>query len=664
MLTAIPDREYSQFTKGGFDSEPNGREYEKFVLQKEYPHFFSLYFLVWGFLGFFIFSDDSSLQAKQKNFSFDAKHKPVLILKPGDTLVTATLDAFGNAISPKEQLPNELIHLPQVNYLTGPFYVEGAMPGDTLILHLEEVKPSRDFAVSTHLPHFGLLTGETCTAMLIEPLPERTYIWNMDLDKGVAILNIPESRIKKVEIPLQPFLGAIGVAPNFSEAGLSVTPAEHGGQMDCVETKTGTTLYFPVFVKGALFMLGDGHAAQGDGEICGTGLEIPLEVTVKVNVIKGKRIIWPRFEDDEYIMVAASTRPLINAFRSAHVELINWLVEDYGYNRWDALQLVSQVGVARVGNVVNPECTVVAKFPKKYLPIKMPWWQLAMWLLSQIEDTNFDAAIGAPAYTDKHPHVLFDEAHSNAHTIDGLYKPFVNLIVNDGFEIKPNKEKFNMETLNKCDILVIANARGGREKGTGGNPAFSEEECKTVEEWIRGGGSLLLIADHAPYGAAAEILSKRFSVNMSNGDTIDPSHHDPETGEEGSILFSRKNGLLKDHSITRGRNPSEKIHRVLTFNGQSLKGPEGSTSFLSLADTAIDIDSEKSKTSAAGRTQGIALEFGKGRIVILGEAAMLTAQIYQTPDLGFGYAGMNRYDTDNKQLAINIMHWLSRLFPP
>jgi acetamidase/formamidase len=138
--------------------------------------------------------------------------------------------------------------------------------------------------------------------------------------------------------------------------------------MDCVETKEGTTLYFPVFVEGGLFMLGDGHAAQGDGEICGTGLECPLEVTVKVDVIKGKSINWPRFEDDEHIMVAGSTRPLIDAFRSAQVELINWLVEDYGFDRWDALQLVSQVGVARIGNVVDPKYTVVAKFPKKYLP--------------------------------------------------------------------------------------------------------------------------------------------------------------------------------------------------------------------------------------------------------------------------------------------------------
>lgn len=305
-------------------------------------------------------------------FTYDAKHKPVLKLKPGDTLVTTTLDAFGDVISRKDQRASDLVHLPKVNHQTGPFYVEGAMPGDTLVLHLEKIKPNRGFAVSAHLPHFGVLTGETYTAMLTEPLPEKTYIWELDLEKDVAILDLPESEMKKVEIPLHTFLGTVGVAPNYGEAVLSLTPAEHGGNMDCVETQTGTTLYFPVFVEGALFMLGDGHAAQGDGEICGTGLEIPLEVIVKVNVIKGKRISWPRFEDDEYIMVAASTRPLIDAFRSAHVELINWLVSDYGFDRWDALQLVSQVGVTRVGNVVDPKYTVVAKFPKKYLPIKMP----------------------------------------------------------------------------------------------------------------------------------------------------------------------------------------------------------------------------------------------------------------------------------------------------
>lgn len=303
-------------------------------------------------------------------FTYDAKHEPVLKLKPGDTLVTSTVDAFGNKISRSDQKASEIVHLPKVNHQTGPFYVEGAEPGDILVLHLLKVRPDRDYAVSTHLPYFGILTGETYTAMLNEPLPEKTYIWKLDLERNVGILDLPKSKVGKVEIPLHPFLGTVGVAPNFGEAVLSLTPAEHGGNMDCVETKQGATLYFPVFVKGGLFMLGDGHAAQGDGEICGTGLECSLEVTVKVDVIKSKTIHWPRFEDDEYIMVAASTRPVIDAFRSAQVELINWLVQDFGFDRWDALQLVSQVGVSRIGNVVDPKYTVVAKFPKKYLPVK------------------------------------------------------------------------------------------------------------------------------------------------------------------------------------------------------------------------------------------------------------------------------------------------------
>lgn len=302
--------------------------------------------------------------------TYDAKHEPALRLKPGDILVTNTVDAFGDKVARGDQLASEIVHLPYVNHQTGPFFVEGAQPGDTLVLHLLKVNPNRDYAVSTHLPHFGALSGETYTAMLTEPLPEKTYIWKLDLERNVGILDLPNSKVGKVEIPLSPFLGTVGVAPNFGEAILSLTPAEHGGNMDCVETKEGTTLYFPVFVEGGLFMLGDGHAAQGDGEICGTGLECSLDVTIEVDIIKGKTISWPRFEDDEYIMVAGSTRPVIDAFRAAHVELINWLVEDFGFDRWDALQIVSQVGVSRIGNVVDPKYTVVAKFPKKYLPKK------------------------------------------------------------------------------------------------------------------------------------------------------------------------------------------------------------------------------------------------------------------------------------------------------
>lgn len=303
-------------------------------------------------------------------YTYDATHPPVLTLEPKDTLITYTIDAFGDVISRSDQKASELVHLPRVNGQTGPFYISGAEPGDVLVVHLEDIQPTRDYAVSTHIPGFGALTGETYSAMLNDPLPERTFIWQLDMKRQVGILTLNNSKLEQIEIPLRPFLGTVGVAPRFGEAVLSLTPAEHGGNMDCVETRKGTTLYFPVTVKGALLMLGDGHAAQGDGEICGTGLECPLKVRLTVDIIKNKSITWPRFEDRDFIMVAASTRPLMDAFRSAQVELINWLSSEYGFDRWEALQLVSQVGVTRVGNVVDPKYTVVAKFPKKYLPEK------------------------------------------------------------------------------------------------------------------------------------------------------------------------------------------------------------------------------------------------------------------------------------------------------
>ena len=339
------------------------------ILKRQFVVFLVLTFLI-NAAGSICAQKTHTFQPKKFFYTYDARHKPVLKLDPGDTLVTTTRDAFSDKISSPDQQASEIVHLPEVNDQTGPFYVKGAEPGDTLVLHLLKVRPNRDYAVSTHLPHFGALSGETYTAMLTDPLPEKTYIWKLDVQRNIGALELPQSRLGKVEIPLHPFLGTVGVAPNYGEAVLSLTPAEHGGNMDCVETREGTVLFFPVFVEGALFMLGDGHAAQGDGEICGTGLECSLDVTVKVDLIKGKAINWPRFEDDRYIMVAGSTRPLIDAFRVAHVELVNWLVSDYGYDRWEALQMVSQVGTARIGNVVDPKYTVVAKFPKKYLPAK------------------------------------------------------------------------------------------------------------------------------------------------------------------------------------------------------------------------------------------------------------------------------------------------------
>ena len=318
----------------------------------------------------------------------------------------------------------------------------------------------------------------------------------------------------------------------------------------------------------------------------------------------------------------------------------------------------------------------------------------------QMADSDFDAKVAQPAYTKSHPKILFDEAHNNFHTSTGRYKPFADLITNDGYSITPNKEKFQKKTLAGYDVLVIANALGAERQNMpdASKPAFTDEECDAVRDWVRAGGSLLLIADHAPFGAAAATMGQRFDVDMSKGHTSDNVNFDPETRNRSFLLFSRENKLLGDHPITRGRDASERIGRVITFTGQSLKGPAGSVAFLQLGDTAIDITRPaegeaaegrtidhlpdgtplppgvtarvspvgRAGTSAAGRAQGIAFDFGKGRVAVLGEAAMLSAQVVRGPVaqlLGQQeiQMGMNRKGIENRQLALNIMHWLSRL---
>jgi acetamidase/formamidase len=166
-------------------------------------------------------------------------------------------------------------------------------------------------------------------------------------------------------------LGRVATAPEGDDAFDGLWPGRFGGNMDASDVREGTTVYLPIFHEGAYFYFGDGHALQGDGEICGSGLETTMDVVLKIDVIKGRTIAWPRLEDAEHLMVAGSARPLVDAFRIAQVELIDWLVADYGFERFDAYQIVSQAGVSRVANVVDPNFTVVAKFPKKFLPPKM-----------------------------------------------------------------------------------------------------------------------------------------------------------------------------------------------------------------------------------------------------------------------------------------------------
>jgi hypothetical protein len=322
-------------------------------------------------------------------------------------------------------------------------------------------------------------------------------------------------------------------------------------------------------------------------------------------------------------------------------------------------------------------------------------------LAQQMADPNFDARVAKPAYSKKGPKVLFDEAHNNFHTMSGRYKPFAELIANDGYQVTPNKQKFSAETLKGYDILVISNALGAERMSApeASNTAFTDQECDAVRDWVKSGSALLLIADHAPMGAANKILAQRFDVDMRSSFTNDSANHDKETGSNSFLVYTRDNGLLIDHPITKGRDASERVNNVMTFTGQSLKGPAGSVAFLKLADTAMDVPPpsqadiqaaiakarqggqsqgeapsgmnlppgasavrvqvpEQAAISAAGRAQGIVFGFGKGRVVVLGEAAMLSAQMAGPGGMKFG---MNRSGIDNRQLALNIVHWLSGL---
>ncbi|HBB94141.1 MAG TPA: hypothetical protein DC054_02010 [Blastocatellia bacterium] len=283
--------------------------------------------------------------------------------------------------------------------------------------------------------------------------------------------------------------------------------------------------------------------------------------------------------------------------------------------------------------------------------------------------SEFETRVTHPAYKDRHPKVLFDEAHNNFQTTQGGYRPFTELITNDGYAVTPNKQKFQQKLLAGYEILAIVDALGTPPPilpptnkaafiAEASKPAFTPEECEVVRSWVETGGSLLLASDHAPVGAAMANLSEQFGVEMSKVYTFDTAHADKGPNAQDSwIIYSRVNGLLGDHAITRGRDPSERVSSVTTFTGQSLKGRTGSVALLALAETAGDYNPATDKeVSAAGRAQGIASPFGKGRVVILGEAAMLTAQIE-----GNVHFGMQRAGNDNRQFALNTLHWLSRL---
>lgn len=288
-------------------------------------------------------------------------------VRPGEVIEMWTEDCYAGNVRGPEDLVSQVCDFPFLNPQTGPFYVEGAQPGDTLALHFVSIEPSRDYAASTTVPLFGALTSTHDTATLQDPLPEVMWMYEVDRERRTATFR-PRSDGPDISMPLDPMHGTVGVAPAAMEARSSIVPGAFGGNMDTPEMRAGVTAYFQVNVEGALFALGDGHARQGEGESCGTALEAAMDTAVIVDLIPGAATPWPRIESDSHIMTVGSAKPLEDAFRIAHVDLVDHVSARCGLERLDAYQVVSQLAQTPVANVCNPSFSVVAKIAKEFLP--------------------------------------------------------------------------------------------------------------------------------------------------------------------------------------------------------------------------------------------------------------------------------------------------------
>lgn len=292
---------------------------------------------------------------------------PLVSVRPGTVISTWTLDCFAGRVRSTSDMVSQVCDPRYLNPQTGPFYVEGAEPGDTLAVHFLDIVPRGARGVSTTVPLFGSLTATGFTAMLHEPLPERTWVYEIDTAAGVVTYDALDSAFT-VDLPLDPMHGTVGVAPPLGEVRSSLTPGSWGGNMDTPEMRAGTTCYLGVNVEGALFSLGDGHARQGEGETCGVAVECAMDTVLVVDLLKGSPTPWPRLEDDTYLMTTGSARPLEDAFRIAHSEMTRWVQELTGLSMMDAYQLVSQTALTPIANVVDTNYTVVAKIAKAHLP--------------------------------------------------------------------------------------------------------------------------------------------------------------------------------------------------------------------------------------------------------------------------------------------------------
>ena len=349
----------------------------------------------------------------------------------------------------------------------------------------------------------------------------------------------------------------------------------------------------------------------------------------------------------------AGLKELVGLQKLEELRVGNTAITDAGLKELAKLKNLKMVGM--LGTRVTE--AGVKEFSEALPDMRHNWGQAGDGGGGQQSDPEFDVSVEHPAYTQRHPLVLFDEAHENFHTAGGRYKAFADLIANDGYQVTPNKDLLTDERLAGQDVLIIANASVGRAGRPGSDDseatasAFSEAECESVRKWVEAGGALLLITDHEPYGSASADLGKQFGVEMSLRVTSDPANESRD-----GLLFARDKDQLGDHPILQGRDQSERVNRVLTFTGQSLKGPPESVALLKFSETAIEREGKNQEISAAGRAQGVALKYGRGRVVIMGEAAQLSAQVAGNEPMGMNVPGC-----DNRRMALNLMHWLTGL---
>ncbi|MGH3472785.1 MAG: acetamidase/formamidase family protein [Nocardioidaceae bacterium] len=292
---------------------------------------------------------------------------PIMKVDPGTALLLWSDDAFGGVLRTVDDVSRDKVDLRFVNPQTGPFYVEGAEPGDTLVLHLVSLEPARDWGASAAIPFFGSMTSTDRTVTLQDALPDTTWIYAIDRARQVVTFAARHSD-HHIDLPLAPMLGTVGVAPAGGEARSSLVPERFGGNMDTPQMRAGTTVYLGVNVEGALFSIGDGHYRQGEGEACGTAVEGAMTTTLIVELVKGGAPAWPRLEDDTHWMAIGSSRPMEDSWRIGNAELIRWMSELHGLHTMDAYQLLSQLTEAPIANVVDANYSVAVKAAKRLLP--------------------------------------------------------------------------------------------------------------------------------------------------------------------------------------------------------------------------------------------------------------------------------------------------------